>query len=122
MATTEERLQILKMIQAGQITAEEGAKLLAALKTAGARASDEMPPAKWLRVRVTNTRSGKTNVHVTLPLNLVDLALRMAERFVPPSQDLDLAEIKQQLHSGYRGRILEVMDDEEGQRVEIFLE
>jgi len=122
MATTEERLQILKMIQAGQISAEEGAKLLAALKTAGAQSAAETPRAKWLRVRVTNTRSGKTNVHVTLPLNLVDLALRMAERFVPPSEDLDLAEIKQQLHSGYRGRVLEVMDEEEDQRVEIFLE
>ena len=32
MATTEERMRILKMIQEGKITAEEGAKLLAALR------------------------------------------------------------------------------------------
>ena len=31
MATTEERLKILKMIEDGKISAEEGAKLLAAL-------------------------------------------------------------------------------------------
>ncbi len=122
MATTEERLQILKMIQAGKITAEDGAKLLSALKSADAQSAAEMPRAKWLRVRVTNTRSGRVNVHVTLPLNLVDVALRMAERFVPPSADINLTEIKEQLRSGYRGRILEVMDEEEDQRVELFLE
>jgi hypothetical protein len=32
MATTEERLQILDMIRSGQITADEGARLLEALK------------------------------------------------------------------------------------------
>jgi len=32
MATTEERMRILRMIQEGKITAEEGAKLLSALR------------------------------------------------------------------------------------------
>ena len=35
MTTAEERLKILKMIQEGKITAEEGAKLLKALTASG---------------------------------------------------------------------------------------
>ena len=35
MATTEERLQILKMIEEGKISAAEGAELLRALDTKG---------------------------------------------------------------------------------------
>ena len=37
MATTEERLQILKMIEEGKISAAEGAELLRALDTKGER-------------------------------------------------------------------------------------
>jgi hypothetical protein len=64
MATSEERMKILKMIEEGKLTPEEGAKLLAAL--AESRKPPRRPPARsasggarWLRVRVTDTVSGK---------------------------------------------------------------
>ena len=64
MATAEERLKILKMIDEGKISAEEGAKLLAALSES--RRPDRKAPVRgaagtrWLRVRVTDTFTGDT--------------------------------------------------------------
>ena len=56
MATTEERMKILKMIDEGKINAEEGAKLLSALdegrKTIRRPASPARPPGsgRWLQI------------------------------------------------------------------------
>ena len=64
MTSTEERMQILKMIQEGKITADEGAKLLEALNASAK--TEKRPPApppppgmpgsdsRWFRVRVTD--------------------------------------------------------------------
>ena len=63
MTTAEERMKILKMIQDGRITAEEGAKLLKAL-TSSSQKPKRQPTvrptggARWLRVRVTEMRNG----------------------------------------------------------------
>ncbi|MCX7838961.1 MAG: hypothetical protein N2559_05835, partial [Anaerolineae bacterium] len=78
MATPEERMQILKMIENKQITAEEGAKLLAALEEHDrAESTTKVKPSpatsgKWFRVRVTDLKTGKRKVNVNIPLGLVD--------------------------------------------------
>ena len=63
MATSEERMQILKMIEAGTISASEGAELLRALdQDTGSKPSTPLKGAsepRWFRVRVTDTRTGK---------------------------------------------------------------
>ena len=41
MATTEERMKILKMIDEGKISAEEGAKLLSALSESRSSGDDQ---------------------------------------------------------------------------------
>ena len=76
MATSEERMKILQMIQEGKITAEDGAKLLSAItenaQTQKARAFSRSRDSRYMRVRVTDLSSGKTKVSVNLPLGLVD--------------------------------------------------
>ena len=58
MATTEERMKILQMIREGKITAEEGAKLLAALTDTNKEARKSVirtsESTRWFRVRVTD--------------------------------------------------------------------
>jgi hypothetical protein len=70
MATSEERMRILKMIEEKQITAEEGAKLLEALRSTGGDAAqrEAVTKARWLRVRVTDRSSGKLKVNVNIPV------------------------------------------------------
>jgi hypothetical protein len=129
MATVEERLKVLKMIEDGKVTAEEGTRLLAALdksRQRGQRGGRAAPPpvegnGRWIRLRVSDTRSGKTKVNLQLPLGLVNMGLQIGARFVPEIDKLDANQIQDALRSGVRGKVLEVMDDE-GELVEIFVE
>ncbi len=126
MATTEERMKILKMIHEGKITAEEGAKLLAALRESrGAKARPGASQAAnkgWLRVRVTDMASGRTKVNVNLPLGLMDAGLRIGAQYAPELQGLDLNQLINEIRSGASGKIIDVIDQDDGEHVEIFIE
>lgn len=126
MATTEERMQILSMVAEGTITAEEGAKLLAALEPERKREtrSDLAGPSspRWFRVRVTDLETGRSKVNVNLPMSLVEVGTRMGARFAPELEDMDFRDIIEQIKSGAQGKIVEVEDIEDGERVEIYVE
>jgi hypothetical protein len=126
MATTgEERLKILHMLEEEKITAEEATGLLRALEGGGRTASTG--PAQggrrqFLRIQVTDLSSGSAKVNVTVPMGLVSAGLRMAQRFAPEFNDFDMAELEELLASGADGKIVEVMDEEDNERVEIYVE
>lgn len=126
MATNEERMKILKMIQEGKITAEEGAKLLAALRESrkGVRPGNVPLGSNrgWLRVRVTDMMTGKTKVNVNLPLGLMDAGLRIGAQYAPELRGLDLDQLVTEVKSGASGKIIDVIDEEDGEHVEIFIE
>jgi hypothetical protein len=129
MATTEERLKILQMIQEGKITAEEGAKLLSALSSSArsrkpvARGPGSGSKARWLRVRVTDMSSGKSKVNVNLPLSLIDAGLNIAGHFADDLDSEDLmAAIHEALNENLSGKIIDVVDGDDGEHVEIFIE
>jgi len=127
MATTEERLQILKMIEEGKISAAEGAELLRALDTKGER-SQPMEPMKgssaprWFRVRVTDVQTGRNKVNVNIPMGLVNVGIKMGARFAPEIEGKQLDSIMDAVRSGQLGKIMDITDDEDGERVEIFVE
>jgi hypothetical protein len=123
MATSEERLKILKMIEERKISPEEGARLLAALAKAERKRATASPgEGRWLRVRVTDIDSGKTAVHVNLPVSLVNVGLRMGARFVPEMEGVSMSELEESIRQGVTGKIIDIVDEEEGQRVEVYVE
>ena len=125
MATTEERLKILKMIEEGKVSAEDGARLLSALGSSDAKTPAGAGPAgeaRWLRIRVTDPATGKARVSVNVPTSLVDMAIKMGARFVPEMEGFELQQIVEALKSGARGKIVDVVDEEGGEKVEIYLE
>jgi hypothetical protein len=126
MATTEERMKILKMIQEGKITAEEGAKLLTALNETRAKAArpggGPVERRGWLRVRVSDTISGRTKVNVNLPLGLMDAGLRIGSQFAPELKGVDVDQLISEIRGGASGKIIDVLDEEDGDHVEIFIE
>ena len=87
MATSEERMQILKMIEDGKITASDGAELLRALdRDVNAKPSEPLKGAstpRWFRVRVTDLSTGKSKVSVNIPMGLVNVGMKMGARFAP---------------------------------------
>ncbi len=125
MATTEERMKILQMIQDGKISAEDGAKLLAAItenaQTKQATSFQRSRESRYMRVRVTDVASGKTKVSVNLPLGLVDAGLNIASNFMPDMGQDAATEISAAISEGLTGKIVDVMD-EDGEHIEIFIE
>jgi hypothetical protein len=124
MTTVEERMQILKMIEEGKISADEGASLLSALgsKKSASRAVSGGTRARWFRVRVTDMVTGRNKVNVNIPMGLVDVGLKMGARFVPNTDDSDFEDLVEQIRSGAQGKVLDVTNEEDGERVEIFIE
>jgi len=132
MATNEERLKILSMLQDGIINADQAAKLLESLsegnveqKTPFAK-NDEMAGnrrgGKFFRVRVTDTESGKARVNIRLPIGLVGAGLKMGMKFSPEIEGIDPEVLKNFLTSGEIGQIVDVFDEDDGEHVEVFIE
>ena len=119
-----ERLKILEMLEQGKITAEEATTLLRAIEGGRRSAPAASTPAgkKFLRIQVTDLSSGAAKVNVTVPMGLVGAGLRMAERFAPDFEGFDMQELEELLASGADGKLIEVMDEEDNERVEIYVE
>jgi hypothetical protein len=123
MSMHNERMQILGMIQSGQISAEEGAKLLAALKSGGKETqAAEAGAPRWFRVRITDLKSGKSKVNVNIPMTLVNVGMKMGARFVPDAEGVNYEELADAIRAGAQGKVIDVEDEEREERVEIFVE
>jgi hypothetical protein len=130
-----ERLRILTMLENGTITAEEAHMLLEALEK-DARSSKA---ARWFKVRVFERDSETPKVRVTLPLTVIKLALKLGgscqlampddARRQMEAKGIKIDEAMENLDEalaevvdGKRFDLVNVTDDEDGTRVEVFIE
>ena len=128
MANSEERMKILKMIEEGEISADEGSKLLSALSDS--RRGMPTPPrppgvggsARWLRIRVTDTRTGRSKASVQIPLALVDAGMKIGAHFAPEVEGVDMSNVMDSIRMGVTGKIIDVVDEADGEHVEILVE
>ena len=136
MSEMQERLMILKMIEDGKVTADDGARLLASI---GEKEKQESPVGspvkevkmiakprsdgkKWFRVRVSDIASGRTKTTVNLPMGLVDWGLKVGAQYAPELNDLNISELQDMLTEETEGLLVDVYDEEDGERVEIYVE
>ncbi len=124
MTTKEERMTILRMIEEGKISAEEGARLIRALgapqaapKAESRATSEPFNTSRSLRILVTDLGSSRPRVNVTVPVGLIKLALR----WIPAQAGVDLSDIQAAIDAGVRGPLVEVTDQEQNVHVEISL-
>ena len=131
MNATDERMMILRMIEDGKVSPDEGAKLLSSVgndgqthptRTARALSVRGKGAPQWFRVRVTDTHTGKSKATVSLPVGLMEWGLRVGAQFAPDIEGIDLNELSDILLSGADGKIIDVFDDEDGEHVEIYIE
>ncbi len=118
----EERTRILHMVSEGKVTAEEGAKLLEALNDPTPPPSASPKTANWFHVRVSDLATGKSKVNVNLPFSLVRAGIKVGARFSPELHDVDWEEVVSAIQEGVPGRIVEVEDEDGGEKVEIYVE
>jgi hypothetical protein len=123
MSSSEERLRILKLIESGQVKAEEGAQLIDALGESSARDRARAGArANVLRVRVTDLNTHRHKINVTIPVGLIDVGIKLGARLFPRGGGPTIEEIRRVVASGVTGRVFDLQDLEEGERVEIFVE
>ncbi|SRR5512132_3345001 len=126
MASSEERMKILKMIEEGKLSAEEGTKLLSALsgpKPPTPPRTPTMPGGpRWLRIRVTDTRTGRSKASVQIPLALVDAGMKIGAHYAPEVEGVNMSNVMEAIRSGVTGKIIDVTDEEDGEHVEIYVE
>jgi hypothetical protein len=146
-ALSEERLEILRLVENQTITAEEASRLLEALDRSDRGRSQNQftepinsgfPPAPpfpgdWnrrgpkrsrlsrrnVRIRVTDVHSEESKLNLVLPGPLLNTGLTMARRFVPEFL-FEAGDLQDTVDSGAEGTILDVVDND--QRVEIIVE
>jgi hypothetical protein len=127
MATVEERMKILKMIEEGKVSAEDGVKLLAALTDgrhgpSAPGSSRAAGAGHWLRIRVTDIATGRSKASVQIPLGLIDAGMKIGAHFAPEVEGVDMSNVLEAVRSGTTGKIIDVIDDEDGEHVEIYVE
>ncbi len=125
--TREERLEVLRLLESGDISAAEADALLDALLAvdqASARPGDsaETRPLKRpgaVRIRITDQSTGKANINLALPISLVEGGLNVARKFAPDK--VPAAEsIRQSIADGMVGTIVDVVDKND--RIEVIIE
>jgi len=122
MSISEERLRILKMIEGGQVSAEEGSQLIEALNEPARERPRPGAQPRTLRVRVTNLATRRQTINVTIPVSLVGIGLKLGARLAPRMAGANADEILRAIDSNSLGRIFEMQDLDEGERIEIFVE
>ena len=145
----EDRLNILRMVEDGKLSANEAASLLNALSQGKYPEPVEQPveppaaptaprdfeePAveisnkdstsrpQWLRVRVTDLSSGRRKVTVNLPFGLVNWGMKIGARYAPEIEGLDFNELSELLQAGADGKLVDVVDEEDGEHVEVYID
>lgn len=113
------RAAILNQVAAGQLSADEAARLIS---QPAVPAQPEALKGRWLRIRVTRLSTGAARVTANLPLTWVDIGLKLGATRRPELAGVDWDEVMDQIRAGADGRLVEVEDLQQDERVEIFVE
>ncbi len=129
MSNSNERTEILRLVETGKLTATEGIQMLNAMDKAPRLAPPVQPPqppistkGRWLRIRVTNLTTQAPKVNVNLPLGLVSAGLRIGQRYAPELHGIDWDNLLDEIQQGANGKLVEVEDQDDNERVEIFVD
>jgi hypothetical protein len=125
----DERMKVMKLVQDGKITPEEGDELItllegrpAAPKPAVETQRSSGQKARWMKIRLSNVDTGKLKGNIRVPIGLVNAGMKIGARFSPELQDMDLTELMDAIKEGETGLFVDVTDDDNRERVEVFLE
>lgn len=145
---TEERLEILRLVENQTVSADEALRIIEALDRSEAErqqtgpvpppdidmtqaipppprhemhAAPGPPPAQTprVRIRISEQNGEKVKLNLVLPGGLLDAGLKMVRR-ISPSYKLDPKAIRESINLGYEGALIDINDNDE--RIEILLE
>jgi hypothetical protein len=121
--TNEERLDILQKVENGEVSVDDAIGMMAPTANVEPTPAPKRPDAqRWLRVRVTNLETGKRKVSVNVPLGLMKWGLALGSHFTPELEGFDWDEMVTDLDQYAEGFLVEVEDEEDNERVEVYIE
>jgi hypothetical protein len=134
----EERMRVLRMLEEKKITAEEAIGLINSLGRGESVQTESPKPvavtnqsieeksiaSKWrfFRVRVTDTKTGRPKALVTIPIGLMHWGLKIGAQFSPEVEKIKVEDFDQLMETGIDGKLVDVVDEEDGEHVEVFVE
>lgn len=147
-AMSDERLEILRLVENQTITAEEASRLLEALDRSDRQQRSQDQPfnvtfpkgfpeinfpkgfpfgpgggpfraGRNVRIRITDVATEEARLNLVLPQGLIDAGLKMAKR-IAPDHIPDAKDLRESIDEGFEGTILDILDED--QRVEIVIE
>ena len=114
---SEELIRVLKMIESGVITSEEGQKLIQAMQKSEQKVArvNSHPIGRFLRLDILSTEEGeKETVQINFPLNLAKVVLKMGivqkqlNAKVGENVNLDIEEILALIDSEVMGNLMTI--------------
>jgi hypothetical protein len=126
--STETR-EILEQLERGEIDSQEAILMMKGEKSSrsgrpgtGETSTPSENENHYLRVDVHRLHDDRQQVHVRVPLRIVELGLSLGSRYAPELQDIDLKQIVDELHEMGEGTIIEVEDLDDNQHVMVWIE
>jgi hypothetical protein len=124
-----EMRKILERLERGEIDSQDAIHMMQGEnqdqygRTSKRQSSDRVDGGmQYLRVDVHRLHDDKRQVHVRVPLRIIELGFSLGSRYAPELQDFDLKEIVDELHEMGEGTIVEVEDLDENQHVMVWIE
>ncbi|GHO83510.1 SHOCT-like domain-containing protein [Dictyobacter formicarum] len=119
----EERNRILALVESGRISAVEAAQLLDTLETEIIR-PPEVVRERTLRIRATSLNQNKQhkNVIASMPVQLLKTSVRLGGYLLPQLDSRTITDVLRSIEDGSTGRLLDIQDLEQGERLEVFVE
>lgn len=129
---SEETAKVLRMIEEGKLTADEGLALLESLQddsdSAPLLLQTQPDPGRKrkLRIKISDAPTGKTKLNIAIPVGLVKLLPALIPAGVKKKAgDLDFDQLLDDLFDGLVStdpseKLLDLVDDADGDRVQVY--
>jgi len=143
------RKDILDLLAKGKISADEAADMLSELTAPTPPPAPEPPAApeapakmaapmpdvpkppkapiqngkkKWFRIRIRDLESGKNKVSVNIPMGMLNVGFKIANRFAPELDGMDWNELQEMMVHAESGLLVDVQDEDSRDHVQIYID
>ncbi|MFO7538308.1 MAG: hypothetical protein R6X32_09645 [Chloroflexota bacterium] len=141
------RKDILDLLAKGKISADEAADMLSSATAPEPPAAPEPPkppaapdlptkvmaaddpplPTKngkknWFRIRIRDLETGKNKVSVNIPMGMLNVGFKIANRFAPELEGLNWRELQEMMADAEAGLLVDVQDEDSRDHVQIYID
>lgn len=120
---SKERLEVLKMIEQGKVSPEEGLKLIEALNS---DFDSTISKRRVVRIKLLDTENN-AKVDFKIPSNFIKMLANFVSKFTDridfkKAKDFDIDNFIKLINSGFTGKVFSAQSDDGKEQIEIYVE